>query len=195
MTDAVPLEDVRAKLTKIELEQYGSIVENEILFYDFRLIFNWDESGVEQCKHATKTVIVSSRNQDSTIYYKKTKPSGHMTVLPIIGLSNETIPPLLILSQKTMDDDLKPVGFPNSEMGKIVTTTSGFITEDALCSYIIDVVDPHFKKIRKKLDLEGFRCLILQDSMAAHITPKVKQLLNVSLIDTFEIPPHSSHLT
>ena len=70
MSDAVPLEDVRAKLTKIELEQYGSIVENEILFYDFRLIFNWDESGVEQCKHATKTVIVSSRNQDSTIYYK-----------------------------------------------------------------------------------------------------------------------------
>ena len=195
ITDAVPMEEERAKLTKIELEYYGADLEIAILCYDFRLIFNWDESGVEGTKNTIKSVIVSKRNEKKKIYYKTSRPPGHITILPIIGLSNERIPPLLILSQKTIDDDLAQFGFPNCDIGKIVITSSGFITEDALCSYITEVVDPHFRKIRKKLDLETYRCLLLQDSMSAHIKPRVKQLLMDAMIDTFEIPPHSSHLT
>jgi hypothetical protein len=52
----------------------------------------------------------------------------------------------------------------------------------------------NFKQIRRKYDLIGSKVLIIQDGLASHLTPNVKQALNDLDINTFEIPPHSSHL-
>lgn len=195
ITDALPLEVARTELSVEILEKYGEDVYFKIIQYLWHQIFNWDECGVGILKTTSRSCIVSKRDVDTKRYYKTVRPPGHITILPVVSLTDEKIPPLLIVSQKTMDDDLKKFGFPNSNIGWIISTESGFITEDALLYYIENCVGPEILKIRTKLGCPDERSLFLQDGMSAHLSQKVKDKLAQFGIDTFEIPPHSSHLT
>jgi len=193
--NAQPLESARASLTVNQLKEYGKCLQEVIVKYDYRLVFNWDETGVDESKHVTKSVIVSKQNEGSDTFYREPLKSGHLSLLATIGLTNDYIAPLLIISQKTMDSDLEHMGFPNSPIGIITSSNSGFITEDALVSYIKNSFGTSINEIRRKYNLEESRVLIIQDGLASHLTPNIKEALTSFKIDTFEIPPHSSHLT
>jgi hypothetical protein len=195
ITNAVPLELARAELTRQQLLDYANRLKVVVKNYDWRLVSNWDETGLSSSKNTTKSVIVDAKQENKTTYYKEDRPSGHITVLPVINLSNYQIPPLIILSQKTIDTDLSKDGFPNSPMGMVVSTTTGFINEGSLLQYIHEVVGPEFYRLKRMFDIADERILLLQDSMSSHVTPKVKEALEYWDIDTFEIPAHSSHIT
>jgi len=102
-------------------------------------------------------------------------------------------PPLVIISQKTLDNDLKQLGFPLGHNGYIVSTKTGFNNSTCCKDYVEKVVGPFLDQKRKFLGLEGHRALILQDSISAHIYDETKKILEKYSIDTFEFVLHTSH--
>jgi len=192
---AFPMEEERLELKIDIMEKHCDDVDVAICQYDWRMIFNWDESGAEQIKDIPKMVLVSKRNENQRIYFKSSRPQGHITIVPGIALDGDDLPPLIMISDRTVDDDMNIWGLPQGHLGYIVSTKTGFINEDCLEKYINEVAGPAVETKRRKLGLQGHRALILQDNMSSHISMKVKKALGNFDIDTYEFPAHSSHLT
>lgn len=193
IVEAFPLENNRIEIKRKDIEQYCRDVDEKICQYDWRLIYNWDECGLDDRTDVSKMVVVSKRNESKKVYFKSTRSSGHVTIFPGICLDGMDFPPLIIMTSKTMDNDLKQFGFPNSHMGYLVSTKTGFNNADCMLEYVKNVIVPFCDQKRKFLELVGHRVLILQDSMSAHIDDRVQKELNDNGIDTFEFVPHSSH--
>jgi len=166
--------------------------------YDARLTCNWDQTGSQKIKASKKSVIVAGKDGKSpgNVYYKVDEPVGYITLMPVIFPNGDSIRPLIIINQATIDDDLTEYGFPNGENGFIVSTTTGFTTADCHELYVKDVVIPYFEEKKKHLGLnKDTRALIIQDGLSCYSDAKIRKLLDDAKIDTFEIPPHSSHIT
>jgi len=194
--DADPLEEERADLTIDQLKRYKESVEKVLECHHQDLICNWDQTASEDLKASKKSVIVvTSKNQDK-YFYKVKQPQGHITVMPAIFPDGSSIRPLVIIIQKTIDNDLEPYGLPDGKTGFVVSTSSGFTTSDAHLEYVNKVVIPFFEERRKTLNLPyNERALILQDGLKAHLDDMVTKVLDKNFIDTYEFPAHSSHLT
>jgi hypothetical protein len=102
---------------------------------------------------------------------------------------------LILISQKIHDADLLKLGIPSYDSAMIISTKSGYINEAGLLEYLNKVAIPHWNKKRKILEMEGKNISLLQDSMSTHLNNDVTKLLSKSNINTFEFPPHSTHIT
>ena len=195
---AAPLEEERANVTVAQLKEYERIAKERLQHYDPRLICNWDQTASETYKKGNKNVIVVGKGGKSPgdIYYKTDEPVGHVSLMPVIFADGDCIPPLVIITQATIDDDLQEYGIPNSDIGYVVSAKSGFTNADAHIDYVKTKIIPFFQQKRKQLNPNATaKGLIVQDGLSAYFDPKVQKLLNDANIDTLEIPPYSSHIT
>jgi len=198
IVNAVPLEEERADITIEQLKEYERIAKERLPNYDARLVCNWDQTASESYRKGNKNVIVVGKNGKSpgNVYYKTTEPVGHISLMPVIFPDGDCIPPLIIITQATIDSDLEEFGLPNSDLGYVLSTTSGFTNADAHLDYVKTKVIPFFQQKRKQLGLnDTAKGLILQDGLSAYFDPQVQNLLEDHNIDTLEIPAHSSHIT
>ena len=102
-------------------------------------------------------------------YYKMEFPEGHITLMPVIFPNGDSMPPLIIINQATVDDDLEDYGLPNGDGGYILSTTTGFTSVEAHLQYVKDVVIPFFTARRKQFGLPSTaRALILQDGLGVY---------------------------
>jgi hypothetical protein len=193
-TDAIPLESERGNVSYSELLDYSIEMELLLKDYNFQNVWNWDESSDEPKSYSSKRVFASIAAQNKKISYKMKRHAGHITYLWCICADGDCLPPLIIISQLTIDDDLINYGFPVGYLGMVVTT-SGYINEDCLTKYLNQIAIPYWNKKRKLLNLEKEPILLLQDSMSSHINDNIKSILEKNKIDHYEFPAHSTHLT
>lgn len=120
--NAKPLEQQRAEVTVNSLIEWGTKTKELIEKYDYRFVMNWDESSREDKSNTEKAVYVSYNESQKNVYYKTKNPSGHTTYLWSIFGDGEKLPPLIIISQKTVDDDLKQFGMVEGPYAYIAST-------------------------------------------------------------------------
>jgi hypothetical protein len=94
-----------------------------------------------------------------------------------------------------MDDDLLPFGFPSGLLGKIISSETGYATSDVFEVYVKDILIPHVCKLRRAEKLPDAKAGILLDGHYSHENPKALATLKENNIETYLLPPHSSHLT
>ena len=126
IVDAVPLEAERADVTFEQLQEYAKKAEETVAKYDGRMVCNWDQTASEKSKETIKRVIIAGKDGKSTgkTYYNTEDPPGHITLMPVVFPNGDSIPPLIIISQATVDNDLEEFGLPDGELGMIISTTS-----------------------------------------------------------------------
>jgi len=62
------MEKERIELKRQDIEKYCNDVDEIICQYNWRLIFNWDECGVDEKIEASKVVLVSKRNENKRYF-------------------------------------------------------------------------------------------------------------------------------
>jgi transposase len=195
-TDAIPMEEKRADITSEQLKQHLLDLEDFISETDPNLLFNCDESGLDNFKTGfTKKVIVTKQVNKKKSYFRQKREDGHITFLCSICSSGEFIKPLIIITRKTMDEDLKNFGFPNSKMGLICQSESGFINKDLFMLWLTDILIPYVQKKRIELQLGFSNAGLILDGCLAHDDQDILDKANENLIFFYFLPAHSSHIT
>jgi hypothetical protein len=100
--------------------------------------------------------------------------------------------PLIIVNRKTMDDDLLPFGFPSGLLRKIIFSETGYATSDVFEVYVKDI--PQVCKLRRAEKLPDAKAGIFLDGHYSHENSKALAALKENNIETYLLPPHSSHL-
>ena len=139
-------------------------------------------------------MFVSKKNDNTTVTYASKRPSGHTTYLWCVGLLGDVLPPLIIISQTTAEEDLKFLGLLEGPNAYIISTSKGYITSTALQWYIKNVCIPYWDKKRLEKGLEGESILLLQDGHASHVDEQSLMLLNDGDIEVHQYHPHSTHI-
>ena len=129
---AEPIEKARALVTKEDLKKKGEELIILLKNRNPQLIYEWDESSKESRSLKSKSVFVSKKNDNTTVTYASKRPSGHTTYLWCVGLLGDVLPPLIIISQTTAEEDLKSLGLLEGPNAYIISTSKGYITSTAL---------------------------------------------------------------
>ena len=150
--------------------------------------------GLDQQDTKEKWVVVPKIKEKDATYFKETRENGHITILGTIFTNGWKIPSLIIVTRKTIDQDLEEIKIPNVEFSYIVHTTTGFINNDAWFKYWDSYGVPSINAMRKFLGLEDFKVGMMWDGMYAHNDSRTETLFENNNIEIFLLPPHSSHL-
>jgi len=102
---------------------------------------------------------------------------------------------LIIITRKSIDDDLIEFGFPNGPGGYVTQSTSGFINKDLFIEYLKVVIIPWVEKKRILLNNTNAISGIMLDGCTSHIDEGIFKLGNKNNIIFYLLPPHSSHIT
>ena len=123
---ASPLEAERKKISIEDLGEYCNEAAASLVGIDPDFLFNCDESSDSPRSTSRKKIIVSTSNKPTT--YKDEILPGHITFLSTICSCGFRVRPFIIISQQTMNSDLKSWGLPDSNLAKIVSSSIGLIT-------------------------------------------------------------------
>ena len=192
LIEAKPLEKERIDVSVDVLNDYGKRLTEELKNIDPEFLFNLDETGLDDRKYNNKTVV--SLEQTPTCY-KVAQPPGHISICPIICSDGTKLPPLVVISRKSISNDLLRYGYPKGENGYIVSSDKGYMTTDLFENYIEEIFIPHLNRKRQQSNKPNNPALIILDGFRAHSSPKLDALQKDNNWKLFFLPPHSSHLT
>jgi len=110
------LEKEGVDVTPEQLKEYAKQFEKELDGVEPSFLFNVDESGLDDRKYTNKKVV-SLNNNPTT--YKIVRPAGLIMVMPIICADGTVVTPMVIISRKSIPNDLLKYGLPVGQNGYI----------------------------------------------------------------------------
>jgi hypothetical protein len=194
--DAYPLEELRAELSRDQLKYHMDDLLEFIEDVHPQLLINIDESGLDQIKNnSIKKVIVSHSNIQKKRFYKSKRDAGHITFLCAIPSCGEFIRPMIIITRKSIDNDLLEFGYPNGPGGYVVQSNSGFINKDLFLEWLKVILIPWVEKKRIELNDPNAIAGVILDGCTSHTYSEIFQYGNQNNIIFYLLPAHSSHIT
>lgn len=190
--DAKPLEKERAEVTVDQLKEYEKKLKEEIKSVDPGFIFNLDETGLDDRQYGKKKVVST---ENTPTCYRICRSAGHITVIPTVFADGTVATPMIVISRKSIDNELLKYGFPNGNAGYVVSSQKGYITKELFESYFEDIIVPHIERKRKEKNKLDAKAVAIIDGCSAHTSEKLENLLSKNNIKLFYLPSHSSHLT
>lgn len=102
---------------------------------------------------------------------------------------------MIIITRRTIDEDLKEFGYPNGPCGYIVQSSSGFINKDLFKEYLKEIIIHWVIQKRKLLGDDNAIAGIILDGCTSHIDDSIFEFGNKNGIIFYKLPAHSSHIT
>ena len=114
----------------------------------------------------------------------------------MVGICSDgsLIKTLAIVKGVTVHTELECLGLLSKYL-IIYSQTHGYMTNNLFRMYLHDVFIPEVEKRRIALDRPNATAGLMMDGLQAHTTQDVASILKEKNIETFFLPPHSSHIT
>jgi len=173
--DAKPLEKERAEVTVDQLKEYEKKLKEEIKSVDPGFIFNLDETGLDDRQYGKKKVVST---ENTPTCYRICRSAGHITVIPTVFADGTVATPMIVISRKSIDNELLKYGFPNGNVGYVVSSQKGYITKELFESYFEDIIVPHIERKRKEKNKLDAKAVAIIDGCSAHTSEKLENLLS-----------------
>lgn len=197
---ASTMEDKRVLCSVDSVDSYFNLLNAAIFNKPACLIANLDEMGYQEYKDCPKqSIIVPSWVDEKTAQISVDKTKRRMTILKCIFGDGTSIPPLIIISRKTLDKELYDKGYtPDKCM--FAYQNNGFITSDIFMIWAMKFLIPEFIRrveelIKYNLDPNDLRGILLMDGLKQHFTDFFEDECFINGIDIIELPAHSSDQT
>lgn len=189
------LDDKRASIDPIKVEEYISEVENALQNPPPpSLILNFDETGFSRRpeKGKRKTVFVS-KNCNVPPHWREKTELHHVSLVTCITAACTALKPLVLSTRQHMDKDIDDTFF--SSWALYYKTPKGYMTCNSMEFWLRNIVAPYVKSVRDEMK-SNQKCIIIGDGCSSHFSEGVSEILDeIGNIKILPIPPHSSHFT
>jgi hypothetical protein len=190
----LPMEEKRVSVKQEDIIHYFAYIIQHLNGTPAHFIFNMDEMGHQEFVDAgSKIVFVPSDYPNASIYYPVPRTGRRITLIAAIALDGSYIKPMMIISRKTIDDDLPLLGI-TAEKVVIVHQPKGFIETFIFERWFEEIFLPELEARRSAFQYTGPAFLIL-DGCICHHSPKVDTLCDVHYVHLIFLPAHSSNQT
>ena len=161
--------------------------------YDPALIFNFDETMIENKPHCIRVLVPTSSKRPSFSYDEQTL---HMTLCLCIAADGTSLKPLVILPNKEFPPDLEVFSDAFCWSG----AESGWMNRTILKEYMSKILIPCVTSKRAVLQSERndheveMHALLVVDGHSSRECPDMLDELSQFSIDVMCIPSHTSHI-
>ena len=194
---AVPMERLRAQVSKDELQTYYDQLSEYLVGVDPRMIINVDEVGFSR-KHSMRSVacVVPAYAEGERIeYVPQSDVDKTFTMMAAITLGGESLKPMIVCPVKTLPREFLSTQIWNGFDCVLTHTESGFANRSCVCAWYNDILRPHLRRTRFTLGDEKAPAVLICDGFRAHDDGVFKEMTAADGVRVVFIPPHSSHLT
>lgn len=171
-------------LNKIDVQNYfsllGQLLKDLNLFNCPERIYNCDETGFP-LNNTAQNHIIAKKGSKQVISKTCVEKGENVTVLACTSPVGNFIPPFVIYKGKRSPSKDVQIGFPNGT--KVITTESGWITEDAFLLWL-----KHFDRFRAP----GPSVLVL-DGHISHKSLRALEFCEKKQIHVICLPSHTTH--
>ena len=193
---ATPMDEKRVNISRDDIQKFCEKVTEEVKNVDPSLIFNADETGVQEFADSTKYhAIVSSQVKEDIYYYSVRRSQKLFTVLPCISLMGKSTIPLIITSRLTEDNDVSSLGMFPDKHYSLVHSEKGYVTRKIFYNWCEKIFIPFVYITREENNLPPFsKAIIFFDNCSSHKDQKIMDLLAEHNIKVLPFVPHTSHI-
>ena len=185
----------RMRLSQIAIEEYHKLVRTEIVGTPNMLLFNLDESSINEYSSAKPHLaIVPTSESSPTSHFSVRRPSANATIMPCIGLDGSQITPLLVLKRKTLDPDVYTPACRAMIDIFIQHSEKGYNTKAIFFEWLKQCFIPQLGFRRTILQNPSAIAFVICDQASVHHSEEIDVLLRANNIRFVHFPPHASHI-
>ena len=162
---------------------------------DFGLVINMDETGFMSKPQKGKKMKCLIFNDCEILPFRTARPDYRdISLASAITLDGHILKNTIITSRKTLDSDLlTETDIP--EKFKIIHTESGYMNEEAMIIWILEVLKPYIISRRTESGIINSPALLILDNCPTHKTERVQAAFNeIPNLNVIFLPPNATHL-
>ena len=160
---------------------------------DWELIFNLDETSDAPRTEAKRKKVIST--QPVNTIYTSAREDGHITLVPTIALKGTRFRTLVIVSTKSIHNELSDFGLPDNGTTLVVRSDSGYMNAELFKVYLEQLFIPDLNAERARLAKPDAWAGLVMDNADVHNTEEIKKILEKNRILPIWLLAYSSHLT
>ena len=188
-----PIENERIQVKPEDINLYFNQLSATIDGMPASFVINLDESGFDKYADASKRYMIIPKGKIIN-NYGIDRNEKRVTLLGAICASGQTLKPLIIISRKSVDQELFELGFTPENVDYAYSET-GYMTNEIFFQWIIKTLIPYVDRQRENINKYNQKCFLIMDNCSAHESEKVNELLILNGIFTIPLVSHSSDRT
>ena len=134
--------------------------------------------------------IVPSTHIGPTVPIPNELRVDHSTMIAAIAASGQALKPLIVLQRKTVDAELRAVGYSNDKI-LYAHSPTGYINSNIFLRWVSEICVPYLREQRKRTGYLGEAALLL-DGCSCHDPERITALLAPENAKAHFLPAHSS---
>ena len=174
--EATTIQACRLNLDNDEVRQFMENTEELLQNVPASFVFNMDETGINEYQNAKKKqVLVHNGFVGDKTMYPVARDTRHATVVACIAADGTAIPPLVIVTHRTVREALMrrcwtpdKVLFAHSE--------KGFITHEIFTDWLRDTFVPNVNEQRRRIGDMEQRAFLLMDNCSSQRAVDIGEL-------------------
>ena len=196
-TTAHPIEQLRAEVTKDELEKFYEQLQELLIGVHPCNIINVDEVGFSRrsSMKPLHCVVPTFASEQRVEYIPRSDVDRTFTMVAAISLNGQFLLPMLVCPVKSLPTDFMTNQIWQGTDCFLAHSGTGFVNRDTFCFWYEKVFRPHLKQNRDKLGCKDSPAVLICDGFRAHSNEEFKAKAAEDGVRVVFIPPHSSHLT
>ena len=196
-TTAHPMEQMRAEVTKADLERFYAQLPELLIGVHPCNVVNVDEVGFSRrsSMKPLRCVVPSFASGQRVEYIPRSDVDRTFTMVAGISLDGRFLLPMLVCPVKSLPTDFMTHQIWPGTDCLLAHSGTGFVNRDTFCFWYEKVFRPHLKQNRDKLGSKDSPAVLICDGFRAHSNEELKAKAAADGVRVVFIPPHSSHLT
>lgn len=191
-----PIEHDRAQVDDREILEYKARLKKALDGQPAQFVFNCDESGFDSWADCRRTVscLVPPDVRACDVHYPVKRNEKRITLLGCISAAGDSLMPLCITSQKTIDIDVLKAGYTPDRVAFSYSDT-GYVTEQLFRKWLVKIFVPHIQSLRARRGCPDQKAFLIMDNCTCHESDAIYEICHKYGIEVLPLVPHSSHLT
>ena len=191
---SLPQEDRGLTVPRIHLEEHIRNLKKYVEGAFADLVFNLDEVGSSDWEDkAKRQVYVHVDMPDQEIRHPVSRRFGHMTLVACISAGGDALIPMLIVKQ-AIPEEVYIQGLRPEKDVRLRRRDPAYIDEALFYEYVTSVFIPYVNLQRHKDEYRNAWAVLLMDSVRAHVSNRILQVLGENQIIALTFPSHTSNL-
>jgi hypothetical protein len=193
ITIGEPMEKNRVSINSAELVTWFLNLKQAILNIPRYFVLNMDETGLDDWVDSRNVhVLVPMSNTDAKISIPVQRACKRATLTGCIAADGSALKPLVILSAKTIAEDIIQAGFTEDKV-LFIYQSHGFMTKMIFEFWCKEIFFPYIMQKRNQFHYNGV-AILLMDQFSGHIYASFEEDCVRTGVIVIPLIPHTSHL-
>jgi hypothetical protein len=189
-----PQEKVRLEVPGCYLEEYLTLIKKVVSIVPTESVFNMDETGLSEWENRrSKSVLVPTQEQESTLHYPVDRFVRHHTLLCCLTASGDSYC-LMLITATASARKLFDTGVRDHIDLIIEVRQPAYVTAELFHCYITEVFFSTLETNRQRTGCENKLCILFCDNCSIHCQDQLLKEFAESGAAVIIYPPHTSHL-